>query len=446
MDWDTASIANMAATSTYATWFPPAFTFLWRITDRVGTNPATMWLLQTALMLGGLYLLALALARGGKLALAVLVLISAVAPPFAYLFHEVSKDTFMAAALICLAGVGSYIKRNPPKNPSLRRCVWAVAITLTTLVLSTRYNAIFAVMPVFWLVVHTLTGRKAVGSVAISAGLLIVVFAGLSVFSHVVLKPLWRPTMSALISFDIAGITVRIAAPASRLAESKEFVEQISRCYRPEEWDTLVRNGCAAGYDGHVYHTYIAERQYVLGEWAAAIVKNPLAYARHRVAHFMCLLRVNCDDRQDIGIPLDAAKHNPRGSEVRTPALSIGYEQAARAFFWVFPPWIMFLSATAVTAWAGYVSLFRKTDEGATALVVFALGGSALVYTAAYLILGIANPFRYVYWPYEALWLAVVVAPMTAATHLRKRPLSAARAITTRHQRRPEATLTRPGA
>jgi hypothetical protein len=427
MDWDTASIANMAATGSYATWFPPAFTFLWRITDGLGANPATMWLLQTALMLGGLYLLAAALAHAGKLALAALVPISAVAPPFAYLFHEVSKDTFMAAALIGLAGVGSYTKMNPPKIPSIRKSTWVVAIILAALVLSTRYNAIFALVPVFWLVVHTLTGRKIIGSVAISTGLLLLVFAGLSVFSHVVLKPLWRPTMSALISFDIAGITVRIAAPASRLADSKEFVEQIGRCYAPEEWDTLIRNGCAAGYDGHVYHTYIADRQYVLGEWGAAIVRNPLAYALHRVAHFMCVLRVNCHDRQDIGIPLEAAKHNPRGSEMRSPALSIGYEQAARAFFWVIPPWIMFLSATAVTAWVGYVGFFRKADEGATALVVFALGGSAIVYTAAYLIVGIANPFRYVYWPYEALWLAVVVAPMMAGSRMRERRPSAAR-------------------
>lgn len=247
-------------------------------------------------------------------------------------------------------------------------------------------------------------------SIAISATLLILVIAGLSVFSQLVLKPLWRPTASALISFDIAGITKRIAAPASRLADSKEFVEQIGRCYTPEEWDTLVRQGCAAGYDGHVYHTYIADKYSVLGEWGTAIVNNPLAYASHRIAHFMCLLRVNCNGRPAIGIALNDVKRNPRAVDV--PTLAIRYEQTARAFFWAVPPWIMFLGATGMTLWAGYVGFSRGACEGGTALVVFALGGSALIYTAGYLLVGIAGPFRYVYWPYQALWLAVMVAPM----------------------------------
>jgi hypothetical protein len=433
MDWDTASIAKMTTTGTYATWFPPAFTFLWRVTDKVGANPATMWLLQTALMLGGLYLLATALAQAGKLALAVLVPISAVAPPFAYLFHEVSKDTFMAAALVCLSGLASYIQAGPAKISLIMKSAWVIAIALATLVLSTRYNAIFALIPVFWLVVHALTGRKITGSAAIAVTLLVLVLGGLSVFSHVVLKPLWRPTMSALISFDIAGITARIGAPASRLADSEEFVEQIGRCYTPGAWDSLVHRGCAAGYDGHVYHTYIADRHYVLSEWGAAIANNPLAYTLHRMSHFVCLLRVNCHDHSDIGIPLDQAKHNPRGSEVRTPALAIGYQRVARGFFWAIPPWIIFLGAITITIWAGYVGFFRKTDEGAIALVVFALGGSALLYTAAYLIVGIANPFRYVYWPYEALWLAVVVAPMMAGSRLHERRPSAARSNLANH-------------
>lgn len=93
IDWDTASIADMAATATYATWFPPAFTFLWRITDKVGGNPATIWLLQIALMLSGLYLLAAGLAHAGKFAFAALVPITAIAPPPSLIYSTRSQKT-----------------------------------------------------------------------------------------------------------------------------------------------------------------------------------------------------------------------------------------------------------------------------------------------------------------------------------------------------------------
>jgi hypothetical protein len=414
MDWDSATIAKMAEAGSYKTWFPPAFTFVWRTTAKVGANPGTIWLLQTVLLLIGLYLLTASLLKRGYPGLAAAVPVSALAPPFAYLFHEMTKDTFLMATLFCLSGLAAFFLSEPAQDTTARRWRLIAALALAALALSTRYNAIFALVPVFWLVVHAITRLGIVRSLSISVISLLLLVAGLSVVSRHVLKALWSPPETALIAFDLAGMTKFSGTPASRLAESKEHRDQIDRCYSPKAWDSLKWNDCATGYSGQVFRAYRKGSGYVLGEWAAAIVNHPLAYARHRTAHFFSLLRVTREAASEMGIPFRQAVHNPSGSEVRTPALAVRYEELARDFFWVVRPWLVLLGALALAAWAARRALMCRAVDASIPWMVVAFCASAVLYTSAYLVVGVASQFRYVYWAYQALWLAVVIAPSIA--------------------------------
>jgi hypothetical protein len=180
---------------------------------------------------------------------------------------------------------------------------------------------------------------------------------------------------------------------------------------------------CATGYNGHVYHTYIADSRYVLGEWAAAITNHPVAYARHRIAHFMSLLRLTCDACGEMGILLRAAVHNPPGSEVRSSLWAERYENVARGFFWHIRPWLVFVCAVAMAAWAAHGVFVRKaSSDPAPGWMALAFSASAVLYAAAYLVLGVASQFRYVYWSYQALWLVMITAPAVSVLPVRSWP------------------------
>jgi hypothetical protein len=410
MDWDSARIASMAASNQYEDWFPPAFTFIWKITDSVASNPGTIWLFQLAMTMGGLFLLAFSLLRRGWPKLAAAVGVGSIMPPFVYMFHEMTKDTFMASGLICLSGLSAYLL-TIRRNRLLLSSAFPFVMTLAALVLSTRYNSIFALAPLFWLALYAIVERKTVRAVGVVALGLIVLFAAMYTFTRFVLKPDWRPLETTLIALDIAGITKEVGAPVSALADSKEFLDDIARCYTAVAWDSLVRKDCAS-YNDHVYQKYLTDRTYVLGEWAKAIVKNPIAYARHRIAYFLSLLMFTCEDEcSQPGIPLAEATHNTPGAEIRKPVLAIAYEDMARTFFRIVRPWFVFLLVTLIGTWSAYVLFVRGDNDDPAALIVFSLSTSAWLYTAAYLVIGIASEFRYVYWPYQALLFSILVAP-----------------------------------
>jgi hypothetical protein len=411
MDWDSASIASMAARGLYYDWVPPVFTFIWKVTDRLGGNPGALWLLQLVIVTGGLYLLALSLLRLGRPGLAAAIAVSAFTPPFAYLFHEMIKDTFMGAAFVGITGLSTYLL---VASPGLvwRICAFLAILFLTTLALSARYNAIFGVVPLLMLATYAVFGRKPIRALIAAALSLLILLTAISTFTRYVLHPHWSARLAALISLDIAGITKQISAPASVLADKKEYLESIDRYYTAATWNTLTKTS----YRHHVFQSYLTDQRYVISEWIKAIVANPFAYMRHRLAHFFAELRVVCGPCWEMGIPYSEATHNPPDASPRKPALAMVYEYIARGFYWFVRPWVVFVLSLLLAAWSARLVLMRRaTDNAAAELIVLAISASAVCYVGAYLIVGLSDKFRYLYWCYQALLLAAIAAAAVVA-------------------------------
>jgi hypothetical protein len=132
----------------------------------------------------------------------------------------------------------------------------------------------------------------------------------------------------------------------------------------------------------------------------------PLAYAQHRLAHFGALLRLRCDACEELGIGLRYATQNP--APISPPAMAFKYEDVAVPFLLTVRPRVVLLAAVTLMLWALFAAWKGEGDR--LTLFVFALSLSSVLYAVAYLIIGVADQFRYLYWLYNGAAIAAIVA------------------------------------
>jgi hypothetical protein len=408
MDWDSETIAKLVKNGQYTDWFPPTFIALWALTGRFASNPGSIYLLQTALLVAGIYLLGRAFLelRRPHLTAAVVALLAI--PPFSYIYHEAIKDTVMGAALTCLAGLSAYLLASPPKGRA-KVVAFGSIVALSALALATRYNAIFAVFPLLVLAIYAVIGRTRL--LAVSAVTVVALMVGMAFISQVVLRPHHRPAMTSLIEFDVAGVLSRSPEVPTSFVPTERGHEEIKRCYNPAGWDYLVKENCAAELGTHVWESYTTDSVVALREWFGVIKSAPLAYAQHRLAHFGTLLRLRCETCDGLGIRLRYATHNP--APISPPALGFEYEDIAVPFLLTVRPWIVLLAAVVLMLW-GLLATWKGEGDRLT-LFVFALSASSVLYAAAYIIVGVDDAFRYLYWLYNG----AAIAAIGALSHIR---------------------------
>jgi hypothetical protein len=408
MDYDSRAIAEMAKSGNYSDWFPPAFIALWALTDRIGSNPEVIFLLQISLVAGGVFLFA----RSLPPTWATLTIVCFAMPPAAYLFHETNKDTVMGGALTCLAGLVAYLTVRPASSRS-RWIVSSAIVVLSGLALSTRHNALFGVLPLLVLGIYAIGGRT--GLIRRTVITTIALLIGMSAFTRYVLQPASSPIMSALVEFDIAGVLYRSRDATSIFATAADTRNDIDRCYNAGAWDALQYDNCAAKFGRGVWETYNKNPRAALAEWAKLIILHPISYLQHRAAHMASLLRIICRVCDETGTTIaQGAEYTPAGSRRNVPIPE--YEHWAQAFYKIIRPWIVLLFAASLAAASG-LRLWRGNGD-VYSLITFALSLSAILYTAGYAVIGISDPFRYLYWLYSATGMAAVTSLCVIRTAL----------------------------
>jgi hypothetical protein len=148
-------------------------------------------------------------------------------------------------------------------------------------------------------------------------------------------------------------------------------------------------------------------------QWARTVASHPLAYAIHRLKHFNSSLL--------FAIPL---KHIRLTPEYRTdnpafPPMEVFSARDIRLdllrknpFMW---PVAWLTWGAVLLAWAG-----RQAPAPAM-LLARVLAVSALGYSGAYLVIGVATDFRYHYWSLIAVAAATVAVLPQLAQELRRR-------------------------
>jgi hypothetical protein len=402
MDWDSDSIHKMAQDGNYTDWFPPLFVLLWEITGSLWPNPGAIWILQTSLLLAGLFLLAHSMLRLGRPWLSLALGMVALTPGFAYLFHEATKDTFLGAALVCFLGTVAHLLTTK-RIHQITAVVLVICIAVVCLV--ARHNAALAVLPLMCVAFYALVGRRRAVPIALLA--FIAISLTIAVFVQRGVAPRSTAPVTSLIIFDLAGIAKRTEVGAVHLVSDENALEEVQRCYTPREWDAFAREGCQV-LGGNVVHDYNASPTGMISRWLGIVILHPVAYAKHRLSHFSSLLRVSGLARDEVGISIWKAEHNPPNAKVRTHTAATAYERLAIHLFHAVRPWVVLILTALMLVYA--LQVLRK--QGASepiALLVLAASSSSLAYTMGYLVVGVASDFRYVYWLYLSSMCAGVL-------------------------------------
>jgi len=177
--------------------------------------------------------------------------------------------------------------------------------------------------------------------------------------------------------------------------------EQVTDCYAPAFWDHLAPWGeCRFFWDRLAVSRDLqgivetldapalveAEPNPELRDlWVAAIVRHPLAYAQHRLAHF------------GSEIWRGASIGEPDGQE---PAEIVLYDRVTASALWLAIGVGLLIQFARVRAQRRSASI-----DAALALLL-----SGLPYAFAYLVIGVATELRYVLWSLMAIFTALVIS------------------------------------
>ena len=397
-------------------WHPPIMAWLWSIFRLAADGNGPMFSFHVACYWLGFGLTAVALGRTGRPLAAWGIIGVALFPPFLTMNVNILKDVGQAVTFLAAFAALFWYRIQGREVPLPVAVISVVLLSYGTLV---RSNAVFGVVPLLAYLINPqwLARPWRLLVLSVPVGLLMVPVSAL--FNHNVLNATPLGIIRSLQIFDITGIAFH-SGDVSVFGPGNSFIRQeVDSCYTPIEWDSLSPWGeCRffwnrlavsqdlQGVEGLDPMAAMEARPNpdLPGYWIASIIAHPFAYAWHRLAHFNSEIFVFVQPRHDIAA-LDVAV----GGGVRdAPALPMPQQ----------PPYLMFYDVLKTPAFwlaigVGLLVLLTSAKlpghpaglEAALALVM-----SGLLYTCAYLVVGVATDVRYQFWSMAATFTALVIS------------------------------------
>ncbi|WP_167772867.1 hypothetical protein [Ramlibacter humi] len=420
MNNDSVAQYRQAVNGHYGDWHPPIMAWLWSWLRYLHDGPGPFLLLHLALYWTGFGLFADGLRRIGWPKLAFAVALAGAFPPFLYVNAQVVKDVGMAVSWLAAAGALYWFRVQRRRIPVAAAICMAVLLFYGTMV---RTNAVFGLGP---LLLFALAPRSWLHSARLMVAAVVVAVMALPagmLANRVLFQPKQENAVQSLFLFDLMGIAVHSGDPSLMEPRATFRADELRACYSPYWWDSISQWGrCAAKVHRPDADTPTLPEG-LAAQWLTTIAHHPLAYAEHRLKHFNSAL-----------LFLVPSKHVRLTPEYRTddPAvkpLEVVTERdvkldIVRKNFAIWPvTWL---------AWAACL-LFLLRHEAAVTGVVAArtLAVSALGYSGAYLLIGVATDMRYHYWSLLAVLVAstVVLPALLRQWRERRGPLLACAAI-----------------
>jgi hypothetical protein len=410
MDNDSKNQYAEAIAGRFTDWHPPVMAWLWSVLRLVGDGPAPFLLLHLAAYWCGFGLLADGMRRAGHPRTALLVALAGAFPPFLYINAAVIKDVGMVAAWLVAVGLVFWFRVQQRKIPLALGLLIAALVAYGTLV---RGNALFGLGPILLYALapaHWLRGtRLAIGAVVVAVLTLPVT----QQINRHVFNAEPRDPAHSLFLFDLAGIAAHERDPALLEPRATLRPGQLASCYTPYWWDPFSPWGPCGDlvHRPDEHHATVGEG--LPAQWARTIVAHPVAYAIHRLKHFNSSVL--------FAVPLKHIRLAPgyQGGDPAFAPVEVFSEREIKLDLLRKNP---FMWPVTWLAW-GAVLLALMSREKPTAPVLLArvLIVSALAYSGAYLVIGVATDFRYHYWTLIAILTATLAVLPQLAQRLRSR-------------------------
>jgi hypothetical protein len=410
MNNDSVSQYRQAVSGQYGDWHPPVMAWLWAQMRMFGNGPAPMLVLHLALYWLGFGLVADAMRRAGHVKVALAVTLAGAFPPFLYVNAQVVKDVGMAAAWLAAAGLLFWHRSQQRRIGVAAAVAIAVLLAYGTLV---RTNAVFGLGAL--LVLAFAGGRWLRTSRLIAATVLAAVVAlpAGKLLNEQLFRPKAEHAVQSLFLFDLMGVAVHTGDPKVIEPRATFTPQELRACYSPYWWDSLSMWGRCADRVNRPEPNMPTHPDGLASQWLRTIAAHPVAYLQHRLAHFNSALL--------FAVPSKHIRFTPeyRTGDPALKPLEVVTERDVKLDIVRKNPLVW--PATWL-AWAVclLVLLRRHTDDRG---VLFArvLAVSALGYSGAYLLIGVATDMRYHYWSMLAVLLATLAATPRLAQLLRRR-------------------------
>ncbi|RZF65750.1 hypothetical protein EWE75_03570 [Sphingomonas populi] len=393
--FDTIGQYAQVLSGAYDDWHPPIMAKLWALLHPLGPGAVPMFVVQAAAYWLGLGLIAAALARSGRVRAGWVVIALGALPLFVAWQSVVLKDAQMLGAMLAAVGIVARA-RFAGRSLSMPALI-AVAVLLGYAAL-VRTNAVFAVVP---LGVMLVPGRRRwVGRAGAIAGLTLAVLAVSPAINHRLFGAEPTSVSHTLPLFDLAGIA-HFAGNDGVLSADERVLIVAKHCYQPFFWDPIgSASRCGA----------IADRFQPVPAgtldlaWAGAIVRHPLAYARHRIAHLNATTRWLVPAVWTSAAPPSVSEINTVGlgtpAKVAQPIVAAAGWLAASPLGWPIA-WIVVAASVVAIVIASARTPIRD--------LALALAVSALALEASFAVVSIASDLRYHLWPMMAAALAAIL-------------------------------------
>ena len=412
---DSDSQYAQAVDQRFNDWHPPVMAWLWSIFRLVADGNGPMFCFHVACYWLGFGLIAVALGRASRPLAAWGIIGVGLFPPFLMMNINILKDVGLAVTFLAAFAVLFWYRIEDRRAPAAIIVISSILLFYGTLV---RSNAVFGVVPlVAYLINPQWLGRPwRVLALSAPVAMLMVPVSGL--FNHNVLNATPLGIIRSLEIFDLTGIAF-YSGDLSVLGPGDSFTRQdMERCYTPVQWDPLSPWGkCRFFWNRLAVSRDVQEVEELApmdamqarpnldlrNHWVASIIAHPLAYARHRLAHFSSEVYFLAQpDHSDV-----ATFGAPTGEEVapdllvrRAPLYRMHYDLLKKPALWL-------AIGTCLLVLLASADLRRRpaAREAALALVT-----SALLYGCAYVIVGVATDLRYQFWSMVATFTALVIS------------------------------------
>ena len=404
MTYDAKYVYEDIAKGTMGDWQSPVMTWLWGVIDPVAPGAASMFLLIATSYWLGFGLLSLVLANQGKRS-ALLLPVLALLPPALVFVGIIWRDVLFATCWLLAASVAFAVADRPS---TVRLPAQILALALVAMGVLLRPNAVLAA-PVLAAYAIWPNGFSFRRTALLFVPAAIVLFAIVQLVYYGALGATRQHPLQSIMIFDLGGI--------SHFAKENQYPVDwsdaekallLNTCYQPTQWDIYWRLPPC-----DFVMRKVEREQGLFGTpaipkaWMLALMHHPFAYLQHRVAFMWNFLAA-----ENLTMWLADVEHPMRQvfPDRRAFVALVSVHDALKPtpLFRV-GPWLM-----ACVVLCGLNRRRSGTREGAFVLGVC---GSAAVYVASFLAVGVASDFRYGYWAVLAVLAGTAVALSADARH-----------------------------
>jgi hypothetical protein len=397
MTYDAKYVYEDIAKGTMGDWQSPVMTWLWGVIDPLAPGAASMFLLIATSYWLGFGLVSLVLATQGKRSALLLPALALLPPAFAFV-GIIWRDVLFATCWLLAASVAFAVA---DRSSIVRLPAQSLALALVAMGVLLRPNAVLAA-PVLAAYVIWPNGFSFRRTALLFVPAAIVLFAIVQLVYYGALGATRQHPLQSIMIFDLGGIShfaMENQYPVDWSDAEKALL--LNTCYQPTQWDIYWR---LAPCD--FVMRKVEREQGLFGTpaipkaWMLALMHHPFAYLQHRVAFMWNFLAAD-----NLTMWLADVEHPMRQvfPDRRAFVALVSVHDALKPtpLFRV-GPWLM-----ACIVLCGLNRRRSGTREGAFVLGVC---GSAAVYVASFLVVGVASDFRYGYWAVLAVLAGTAVA------------------------------------